>query len=69
MSKCPLCHDTGVITVIDYPVRTYKDTCPACGDTAIQTRYQVWQKHRLYSKGRSLLIDLLQLQGILNKEV
>lgn len=64
MKKCPLCKGTQKIKVDDYSrMRRRVDTCPVC----VSIR-ETWEANRIYSKGRSILLDLLRLQGILQKE-
>lgn len=64
MKKCPLCKGKGKIKVDDYSrLWTRVDSCPVC----VSIR-ESWAANRIYSTGRSILLDLLRLQGILQKE-
>lgn len=59
-----LTQGSGKIKVDDYSIMRWRlKDCPVC------ERKQIWDQHRFYTKGRSLLLDLLRSQGILNKEV
>lgn len=52
--KCVMCNGTKRIKVDDYSVMRYRTvSCPIC------IRYDVMDRNRLYTYGRSLLIDVM----------
>lgn len=54
MAKCVMCNGTKRIKVDDYSVMRYRtEPCPIC------IRYEVMDQNRLYTYGRSLLIDVM----------
>lgn len=60
MAKCPMCLGTNRIRVDDYSVMQYRTVdCPVC------LRKDEWDMYRFYAKGRSFLLDLWRMQGIL----
>lgn len=60
--KCPMCNDSGSIKVDDYALMRWRlASCPVCLDKRRQALR--------FTYGRSLLLDLLEANAILAKEV